>query len=201
MEIKPHKKLLTKHFLGLLTISIVIIIAGIIFQVFIPLEEGETSGDVAVILWPITLGIIVLMWAISAPLIVLWIKNLTYFIEEERITIYKGILSKVQQNIPYRAITDFQLHRSLYDRFLGIGSIRIQTAGQTQTATGYEGQFSGLINWEDLHHELRGKLKTLHPLSEPVTVAEKAMPVSHEDKLQQIVDELKAIRKALEKKE
>ena len=94
---------------------------------------------------------------------VLWIKNLAYVIEEDRITVHKGILTKIQQNIPYRAITDFMLHRSLHDRFLGIGAIRIQTAGQTQTMTGYEGQLAGLVQWNDLLQQLREKVKKLHP--------------------------------------
>ena len=117
----------------------------------------------------------------------------------ERITIYKGILTKVQQNIPYRAITDFILHRSLYDRFLNIGSIRIQTAGQSKTVTGYEGQLSGLAQWEDLHQQLRGKIKNLHPFADATAVAEKAAPVSTDNRLGEILEELKAIRKVLEK--
>ena len=140
------------------------------------------------------------MWGISAPIIILWIKNLSYYIEDDRITIYKGILTKQQQNIPYRAITDFILHRSLFDRFLGIGAIRIQTAGQSRTATGYEGQLSGLVEWDDLHQQLRGKLKPLHPIAEATTVAEKTTPISSDEKLQQILEELKAIRKVLENK-
>jgi len=194
MEIKPHKKLLTKQWLVLLTISFFIALFGLALQLLIPLKEGVNSSQVAVILWPITIGIILLMWAISVPIIILWIKNLTYFIEEERITIYKGILTKVQQNNPYRAITDFILHRSLYDRFLRIGAIRIQTAGQSKTVTGYEGQLSGLAWWEDLHQQLRGKIKNLHPIAESTTVAEKAAPLSTNDRLQQILEELKVIR-------
>ncbi len=200
MEIKPHKKLLAKQWLVLLTISFFIALFGIALQLLIPLGEGVTSSEVAVILWPITIGVILLMWIISVPIIILWIKNLTYFIEEERITIYKGILTKVQQNIPYRAITDFILHRSLFDRFLRIGAIRIQTAGQSKTVTGYEGQLSGLAQWEDLHQQLRGKIKNLHPIAEATAVAEKTVPVSTDDRLGEILDELKAIRKVLEKK-
>ena len=159
-----------------------------------------SSGQVAADLWPITIGSIFLMWAVSAPIIVLWIKNLTYFIEDDRVTIFKGVLTKVQQNIPYRAITDFILHRSLYDRFLGIGSIRIQTAGQSQTATGYEGKLSGLVEWQQYHQQLRDTVKTLHPIAESTAVAEKAPPSSGEDRLEQILKELKAIRKVLENK-
>ena len=200
MEIKPHKNLLVKQWLVLLTITLLIALLGIVLQLLIPLGEGVASSQVAVILWPITIGTIFLMWVISVPIIILWIKNLTYFIEEERITIYKGILTKVQQNIPYRAITDFILHRSLYDRFLNIGAIRIQTAGQSKNVTGYEGQLSGLARWEDLHQQLRSKIKNLHPIAEATTVAEKTTPLSSDDKLGKILEELKAIRKVLENK-
>jgi len=199
MEIKPHKKLITKQWLVLLTISVFIVLSGIVLQLLISLSDDVTPDQVAEILWPITVGLILLMWVISAPIIILWIKNLSYSIEDDRVTIHKGILTKVQQNIPYRAITDFILHRSLYDRFLGIGSICIQTAGQTQTATGYEGKMSGLVDFQDLHQQLRDTLKTLHPRAEAVTVAEKAPSLSGEDKLELILEELKAIRKVLEK--
>lgn len=200
MEIKPDKKLLTKQWFVLLTISVFLVFIAIALQFLIPLEDGVTSSQVAIILWPITIGIILLLWAISAPIITLWIKNLAYYIEDDRITIFKGILTKQQQNIPYRAITDFILHRSLYDRFLSIGSIRIQTAGQSRTATGYEGHLSGLVHWEDLHQQLRSKLKTLHPIAEATAVAESVSVLSSDDKLQQILEELKAIRKVLENK-
>ena len=80
MEIKPDKKLLTKQWLVLLTISVFLVFIAIALQFLIPLEEGVTSSQVAIILWPITIGIILLLWAISAPIITLWIKNLTYYI-------------------------------------------------------------------------------------------------------------------------
>ena len=200
MEIKPHKNLIAKQWLVLLTISLFVAVFGVALQLLIPLDEGVTSNQVAVILWPIIIGVILLMWVISVPIIILWIKNLSYFIEEDRITVYKGILTKVQQNIPYRAITDFILHRSLYDRFLKIGAIRIQTAGQSKNVTGYEGQLSGLAQWEDLHQQLRGKIKNLHPIADATAVAEKTVPLSSDDKLGKILEELKAIRKVLENK-
>jgi len=199
MEIRPDKKLKTKQWYVLLTISLLILITGLLFQIFLPLKEGVTSREVSIILWPIIAGTILLMLVISVPIIILWINNLSYFIEDDRITIYKGILTKIQQNIPYRAITDFQLHRTLYDRFLGIGSIRIQTAGQSQSGTGYEGKLSGLITWEDLHAQLKSKIKNLHPLSESTTVQEKMQSPIQEDSLDLILKELKAIRKAIEK--
>lgn len=200
MTIKPDKKLITKQWYVLSTISAILVLPAIFLQLLLPLQDGVTYAQVAVLLWPIIAGIILLEWLISAPLIILWIKNLSYQIEEDRVTIYKGILSKQQQNIPYRAVTDFMLHRSLYDRVLGIGTIRIQTAGQSHTATGYEGQLSGLSNWAELHQQLRDKLKSLHPVAQATAVSENASSISTDETLRHILEEVKAIRKALENK-
>jgi uncharacterized membrane protein YdbT with pleckstrin-like domain len=199
MEIKPHKNLIIKQWFVLLTISLFVILCGVVLQFLIPIKETVSSSQFAVIFWPIIIVTILVMWIISVPIILLWIKNLTYFIEEDKIIIFKGILTKVQQNIPYRAITDFVLYRSIYDRYLKIGSIRIQTAGQSRSTTGYEGNLSGLIEWEDLYQQLRFKVQKLHPLANSITVAESATLPSTQDKLQLILEELQLIRKVLEK--
>lgn len=200
MEVKPDKKLITKQWLTLSTITFFILLLGVILQILIPLGKGVSSADVSVILWPIILGVILLMWILPVPLVVLWIKNLSYIIEEDRVTIFKGILTKQQQNIPYRNITDFVLRRSLYDRFLNIGAIRVQTAGQSQTSTGYEGQLSGLINWENLHEELRSRLRNINSSLSQVKEASDGETVITVDKADLILQELKAIRKVLENK-
>ena len=198
--IRPHKKLLTKQWLILLTLSLVILMIAILLQLLLPLEKEVDAKDVSAILWPIMMIILVFKWILFVPLLTLWIKNLEYVLEEDRIIIHKGILTKLQKNIPYRAITDFVLRRSLYDRFLGIASIRIQTAGQTQSPTGYEGNMAGLIEWDDLHQSLREKIKTLHPVSESLGVEEKTPIRGDKDVSPLILEELRAIRKALEKR-
>jgi uncharacterized membrane protein YdbT with pleckstrin-like domain len=197
MEIKPDKKLLTKQWYVLLTISFLIILLAVLLQILIPLSPDVTSNQAAVILWPITLGVILLLWIISAPMIILWIKNLNYYIDEDRITIHKGILSKIKQNVPYRAITDFQLHRSLYDRAHGIGSIKIQTAGQRPSATGYEANLAGLIEWDNLLEQLRTKVKKLYPAAS-ISSAESSI-FTEKEILHKILAELVEIKKRLSK--
>jgi uncharacterized membrane protein YdbT with pleckstrin-like domain len=130
-----------------------------------------------------------------------WVKNLQYFLGEERITIHKGFLTKIQQNIPYRAITDFMLHRSLYDRWLGTASLRIQTAGQSssQATLGYEGNLAGLVEWEDLPRDLREKVKEYHRTAYSNLPRDTGLRPGKEEILEQILQELKAVRKALEK--
>ncbi|MFZ5432431.1 MAG: PH domain-containing protein [Calditrichota bacterium] len=202
MEIKPDPKLITKQWLTLALLTVIILLCAVLIVVLVPLSPEASAEEVSQITWPITLGVIVLMWLIAVPIVLLWVKNLGYRIEDDRVTIYKGVLTKIQQNIPYRAITDFELHRSLFDRALGIGAIKIQTAGQGTTASGYEGQLSGLREWQNLHTDLRARLKLLHPRSDMATGVENvATTASASDRqlLQAILDELRGIRKALEK--
>ena len=197
MNIKPDRKLVIKQWLVLSTLSLLAVITSSIIHLLIYLVEGNVPAQTAAILWLVTFSTIILLWLIAVPLIILWIRNLSYRIDADRIIIFKGILTKVEQNIPYRAVTDFMLHRSLFDRYLGIGSICIQTAGQTQNPSGFEGKLSGLIDHKKLHQELREKLQQLHPVSEALTTAEN-IGSAEKNLMAQILEELKAIRKQLE---
>lgn len=196
---KPDKKLVTKQWGILLVISCLVLLIALLLQLLLPLSEDMTSGDVSALVWPIAGGVIFGLLVIVGPILVMWVKNLSYIIGEEKVTIHKGILTKVQKNIPYRAITDFIVNRSIFDRILGIASIRIQTAGQSQTPTGYEGNIAGMADWEEWHKTLRERLKRLHPLSESLATREPVPSATERDLLIQILNELKAIRKAVEK--
>ena len=193
--IKPDKKYQTAQLLILSLLSSLIIIGAVVLNIIIYLEEGSDSDGIMVI-WLLCLGLISIMWIVSFPLIYLWIKNLSYFIRDDRITIQSGILTKKENNIPYRSITDFVLVRGPFDRILGIGTIKVQTAGQS--AEGYEGNLSGLLDYEPLHANLREKLKFLHPISESATTSE-PIKQTNDSVLIQILKELKEIRENTEK--
>jgi hypothetical protein len=57
---------------------------------------------------------------------------------------------------------------------------------------------AGLIQYERLHDQLRGKLQLLHPTSESLTTQEPVQK-STEQILEQMLQELKAIRENTEK--
>ena len=200
ISLKPDIKLILKNILIIFTVTIFVIIAAIILQIVIPIDEKVTGRDVAEIVWPFTTLTILVYLLISLPIIFFWVKNLTYSIEDERITIYKGILTKMQQNIPYRVITNLMLHRSLHDRMLGLGSIRIQTAGQTRTPTGYEGNLAGLINYNILLDALRERVKKYLPEMKESMLQKNEELKSFQQILQEILKELQVIRRKIELK-
>ncbi len=191
--LKPDRKYLIKGIWIFVTISAVLALLVAIVHLIVYLVDGDMQA--AVILWIVILSIILALWVIGYPILYLWYKNLEYRVYEDRVSIHKGILTKTQQNIPFRAITDFALVRTLYDRFLDIGSIKIQTAGKhISSGSQYEGNLAGLINYEQLHTELREKVKKLHPVSETVTTRESEKPADT-DLWQEMLKELKEIRK------
>ena len=195
MEIRPDKKLITKSWLTLVTLSIVIVLFACALYIIPALDSDVDFTQFTFYMWRVVIGLILLMWIITAPITILWIKNLSYFIEDDKIVIKKGILTKIKQNIPFRMITDFMLERTLYDRWLGIGSIKIQTAGQTQNATGYEGKLAGLINWDELHEKLRSDLTEARSSTKEISKS----PKLDEGALENILIELKKISSILEK--
>ncbi len=196
-SVRPDKKYFIKIVWILVTVTVFVILITGIIHLIIRLNQG--NQEAIFIIWFAAIAALFLMWLFTIPVAHLWIKNLAYIIREDGIKIQKGIITKLQQNIPYRAVTDFALERTLYDRILGIGSIKIQTAGQSHSPTGYEGKLAGLTDYEDWHNDLRERVRSLLPLSESITTAETAR-LSDKDLLMQILAELKEIRKNTAKK-
>jgi len=190
--IKPDRKLFTKTIWVFLTISVFVVLGVALIHLIISVT-GE-DPRVPPVLWLVCGTAVLAMWIIGYPIAKLWIDNLSYVIQEDRLTIQKGILTKTLQNILYRAITDSLLRRSLYDRILGIGSIKIQTAGQSQGAAAYEGSLTGLVAYDRIHNLLRERIRSLQPTSPSATAREPTGdPV--EQALGQILEELRVIRK------
>ena len=149
-KITPDKLYFKKQLLGLGLMTVFLYIPGLIFCLII----GE-EGTILLLLG--TCG-----WALFSLIFIFlvkwWIKNLQYIIKENSVTLYKGILTKIEKNIPNKNVTDFVLYRDLLDRFLGIASIKIQTAGQSTSSTGYEGVLSGILDFNLIHQDLKQKL-------------------------------------------
>lgn len=191
--VKPDRKYLVKGTWIFLTISAVFALIIAIIHLILVLVDGDIEA--AVILWIVCLSLLGAMWVIGYPILYLWYKNLEYRVFEDRVCIHKGILTKTQQNIPFRAITDFALVRTLYDRYLGIGSIKIQTAGKhISSSSAYEGNLAGLVHYDQLHTDLRERVKKLHPLAETATTRE-SEKTADGDVWQEMLRELREIRK------
>lgn len=193
MLIRPDRRMYTKALLILATITLAAALSTGLAHLAMTVFDADNLATATTILWAVYGGAIALMWLIAGPITALWIHNLSYRITATNVLINKGILTKIEQSIPLRMITDFRLNRSLYDRLLGIGSIDVQTAGQSVNTTGYEGRLSGLADWSSLHRELKGRL---HSAAAAPTDAPRGDAADGD--LATLVDEVRHIRALLE---
>jgi uncharacterized membrane protein YdbT with pleckstrin-like domain len=191
----PDKKFVTKSILVSFLSTLATFASLAAFIHFIAYTKGNNAETIRII-WSISAVAFVVTFVVSIPITLLWIKNLMYVILEDRVTVHKGILTKIQKNIPLRAVTDFILERSLFDRMLGIGTIKIQTAGQSPSSAGYEGKLAGLLDYQALHEELRQRIGKLHSL--PDSATEKMPQTTDDPLLKQILAELIEIKKNTE---
>lgn len=194
MDIKPNIKLLMRRErYTFITITLVILFSTLIIQALVVgLDHEVTNQEFLYYVWSWVGGFLLVLWTLGYWLAYLWIINLSYAIEEERVIISKGIITKKNVNIPYSAITDFTLSRSLYERWLNIATIFIQTAGQSAQAGGHEGKLEGLVDFDDLHKTLQSRVSHYK-----ASIDEKAAPESEQDILQSILDEIKKINRKL----
>ena len=187
-SLKPDKLYFKKH------IYAILLLTPILEALFIPFclyALGEKDNGTLVLMYGNIIWVILCIFILFFSK--LWINNLSYIIKNNNITIYKGIFTKVEQNIPDRKVTDFILHRDLFDRFLGIGSIKVQTAGGSGQM-GYEGILSGISDYEEVHKNLKDKLVNIQSTSNttsPTTTN------SDDSVLNQILSELKNINKKI----
>ncbi|MCF6239051.1 MAG: PH domain-containing protein, partial [Candidatus Marinimicrobia bacterium] len=125
MELRPDINLLMRREIyTLLTITIVVILSVIIIQVLVVTFDPDTENtEFVTYVWSWVAGGIIGMWVFAPWLVYLWIINLRYSIEDERVVVHKGIITKKSVSIPYSAVTDFTLSRSLYERWLEIGTL------------------------------------------------------------------------------
>ena len=188
-SLKPDKLYLKKQIYILLLVTVIVYIFFTPYCLFILGEKD--SGSLVLILGSI--GWLVLCFFILF-FTKLWINNLSYIIKDSSITIYKGIFTKIEQNIPDNKVTDFVLYRDLFDRFLGMGSIKVQTAGASGQS-GFEGVLNGILDYEKVHTNLREKLVSTQTSTSNESV--KNTNVSNETVLVDILAELKNINKKL----
>ncbi len=82
-----------------------------------------------------TLVLVIIVGALTLPLIILHYLRFSYLISPTEIVIHSGILTRRKRNIPLEKVQNIEIEQSLLPRFLGIAKVKIETAG-SQAAEG-----------------------------------------------------------------
>ena len=140
---------------------------------------------------------------IAVGFIVYWISkfhsSITYVLEDDKITVTKGVWWKTKNFVPYNRITNVNIYQGPISRYLGLGKLSIQTAGFSGTGSHggkvAEAEIFGIKNFEEVKDIVMKFVKGMKP--EAVEAEAEVKP--SKDMNQQILAELRKIRKAVEK--
>lgn len=125
--------------------------------------------------------------------------SITYVLEDDKIAITKGVWWKTKSFVPHNRITNISIYQGPISRHYGLGKLSIQTAGFSGTSSSggkvAEGVIFGVKNFEEIKDIIMNFVKGMKP--EAIEAEAETKPTK--DINQQILTELRKIRKAVEK--
>jgi putative membrane protein len=131
--------------------------------------------------------------------------TLRYRLDAEGVSASWGILFRREVYVTYRRIQDIHVTRNLFERWLGIGKVEIQTASGSSSA---ELTLEGMVEYEAVRDHLYSKMRgvradghvpqTAAPAGAATTAASAATPDEVISLLHEIRDEVLAARRALD---
>lgn len=136
---------------------------------------------------------VVLYW------IPLFYSSIHYVLDDDEIIVTKGVWWKTKSVVPYNRITNINIYQGPISRRFGLGKLSIQTAGFSGvSSSGHktaEAEIFGIRNFEEIKDTVMNYVKGI----KPVAVEAEAETKPARDMNEQILQELRRIREAVEK--
>jgi membrane protein YdbS with pleckstrin-like domain len=129
----PDRRYRTKLYTILALVAGSILLTGLVIALLIGLGQDEGLITLAV-----TAGIDLLWWIPGMSLVHPYSKSLRYAVEKDQVIVHAGIWTQSVKHVPYRTVTNITVKRGVLDRWLGLGTLEIQTAGMSGSQGGSE---------------------------------------------------------------
>lgn len=190
--IKPEKEQRTMWFIGW---AIPFVIGFTLLVFFLLVVDKLIFG----------LGIGIVAWLIIMLPILLYIpafyKSLEYIIDGDSVKMRKGVFWRKRVTVPFTKITNIDVTQGPVQRIFKIGTVQVQTAGAGgTTGSQAEIQFLGIRDTEGLKDTIMKRVRG-YSISEPEEARKEVVRESDSEIFRQMLKELNAIHKALEKKQ
>jgi uncharacterized membrane protein YdbT with pleckstrin-like domain len=188
---KPNLRYLVKICLGIAVAGVLGIGATIALALAIP------DRDATVIFGLMALAEVV-VWILALVLATPYYHSLSYEIQDDEVIVHVGVVTHSVKHVPYRTVTNITARRDFLDRwFFGLGSLHVQTAGMSGQS-GAEEKLVGLSNVQEAYDLVVTQLRRFRGGMAP-TAAEVEPSATSGETLSAILEELRSIRRALEK--
>ena len=138
---------------------------------------------------------------IAVAVMLYWIpryySSIKYVLNDDNVTVTRGVWWKTKSVVPYNRITNINIYQGPISRHFQLAKLAIQTAGFSGvSSSGHktaEAELIGIKNFEEIKDAIIGLVRGMKPQA----VEAAAEPSRHLN--EQILEELRRIRKAVEK--
>ena len=198
-SVTPDRKYLFRMRLIATIVALAILAGGVLLGMILTLT-GEIRLGGAIVLFLVNVVLNGFWWLIALILIGPYYRSLRYEVQDDEVVVNAGIWTKSVKHVPYRTVTNMEVKRDVVDRWLGIGTLNIQTAGMSGQK-GAEERLVGLSNVQEVYEAVVGELRRFRGGMAPTQADVEVEPaVALPDGLGDILAEVRAIRKSLEER-
>jgi membrane protein YdbS with pleckstrin-like domain len=156
-------------------------------------------ADAGVIVAPSLLVLLGIVLVFTLYWIPKFVGSISFVLEDDNITVTKGVWWKTKSLVPYNRITNINIYQGPISRHFGLGKLSIQTAGFSGTSSGggkvAEAVIFGIKNFDEVKDVVMKFVKGVKPEAVEAEVEGRFS----ESINQQILSELRKIRRSLEK--
>jgi uncharacterized membrane protein YdbT with pleckstrin-like domain len=195
----PNLRYLTKLRWSMTLVALVILASGALMGGLLSLDRdiGARGGWITTI---VIAGIALIWWLPAMLLSGPYYRSLSYEIHEDGVIVRVGILTRSVKHVPYRTVTNMTVRRGVLDRWLGLGSLDIQTAGISGSSKA-EQSLVGLENTDEVYALVAAALRRFRGAMAPTAAGEEGeakQAPSADETLTALLGEVRAIRQILE---
>jgi uncharacterized membrane protein YdbT with pleckstrin-like domain len=158
---RPDRRLLIKYLIPFVLFFLFIIIGAIAYAIFQPLIASSQATQIQNSIG--MGGFVVLFWLLWPIVLLIRYYTLSYEVDDRGIRMSEGLINRKENFLTFARVQDIHLDRDLIDRWLGIGTISVQTASGQATA---EAKLYGLANSLEARDALYLRLRKVQGLVE-----------------------------------
>ena len=196
-SVTPDRKYLFRMRLVATIVALAILAGGILLGLILALT-GDIRLRGALVLFFVVVVLNGSWWLVALILSGPYYRSLRYEVQDDEVVVNVGIWTKSVKHVPYRTVTNLQVKRDIVDRWLGLGTLNIQTAGMSGQ-TGVEERLVGLSGVQEVYEAVAEELRRFRggmaPTQADVDMEPEVVP---QGSLGEILAEVRAIRKSLE---
>jgi len=124
-----------------------------------------------------------------------YVNSMSYQVHGTEIVVFKGIINRTEKHVPFRTVTNISSRAGPFDRLFGIGTVFIETAGQSALISGAEERIEGIRVYKEVRDYILRELRKFRTPYAIMTEAEEPVPSLAESSA--IVKELREIKAIL----